>query len=234
MTKTALILTHEPLEGPALFGDIMAERGFAQQIVYAPQTDFETLDPSADFLLVMGGPMGVYETDTYPFLAPEIKFIQKWLKAEKRILGICLGSQLMAKALGADVYKGNAGQEIGWYDIKVNQEGQKYPLSHLDGSMFHWHGDTFDLPAGAMLLASSEKYEQQAFQYGDNALALQFHPEVKAGQLEDWFVEFEGQVGGEGRAARIEKLKLETAQNIGTLNARARKFFEEWLESVNL
>jgi GMP synthase (glutamine-hydrolysing) len=230
MTKTALIFTHEPAEGPAIFGDVLKARGFAQDIIYAPKHNLDAVNKDADLLLVMGGPMGVYEVGKYPFITREVEFIKERIAAKRPILGICLGSQLMAAALGAKVYKGKAGQEIGWSDIKINADGQKGATRHLDGPMFHWHGDTFDLPVGATLLASSEKYANQIYSYGNNALALQCHPEVKEGELEGWYEAFNNDVN----AAKVEKLRLDTKANISTLNAKTKKFFAEWLEVAGL
>lgn len=228
--KTALILVHEHHEGAAIFADMLAAKGFKQEIVFAPEEDLSTLNNNADLVMVMGGTMGVYEADKFPFITQEINFIRERIAANQPILGICLGSQMMAAGLGASVYKGKQGQELGWYDIKVNAAGQVTPVRHIDGMMFHAHGDTFDLPKGATLLASSNKYPHQAFSYGNNALALQCHPEVKADDLEEWFAFFEKHMPKD----QVEKLRLETKANISTLNAKAKKFFEEWLTSVNL
>ncbi len=226
----ALILTHEPNEGPASFGDVLKARGFKQEIIFTPEDDLSALDMNADLVLIMGGPMGVYEANKYPYLTKEIEFIKARITANRPLLGVCLGAQLMAAALGANVYKGKTGQEIGWFDIKINDAGKKTPVSVLDGMMFHWHGDTFDLPNGATLLATSEKYAHQIFSYGDKALALQCHPEVKADELEGWYTAFAGQINED----KIKKLRLETQKNIVTLNAKAKIFFESWLESINL
>jgi GMP synthase (glutamine-hydrolysing) len=225
----AVILMHEPFENAALFGQVMRERGITQQERLVPQEGIDSDDLSADFLMIMGGPMGVYETAEHPFLVAEINFIEQWLKSGKPIIGICLGSQLMAKALGANVYKGKAGQEIGWYDIRINAPAND-PVAHLGGTMFHWHGDTFDLPQGATLLASSDKYAHQIYRYGKNALAIQSHPEVTAPQLEDWYSAFAGQVNPD----KINTLRIDTAKHITQLNTKGRKFFETWLQSVGL
>lgn len=224
--KKAVIFTHEPSEGPAIFGEVLPARGFSQNILFTPDDPVD--DADADLLIVMGGPQGVYESDKYPYLKEEMKIIERRIARGKPVLGVCLGSQLMAAALGAKVYKGSQGPEIGWHDITVNKAGKTTPVRHLDGAMFHWHGDTFDLPQGATLLASSEKYPHQAFSYGKNALALQCHPEVTAHALEGWYEAFANDMG----AAKTEQLRAETARNIEILNTKAVLFFDEWLESV--
>ncbi|ANX04104.1 type 1 glutamine amidotransferase [Immundisolibacter cernigliae] len=133
-----------------------------------------------DWLIVMGGPMGVYEADRHPFIAAEIALIGAAIAAGKRVLGICLGAQLMAAALGARVYPSGQ-KEIGWFQIEPAPESTGSPFGDaLTGplTVFHWHGDTFDLPAGAVRLAHSRICTQQGFGYGARALALQFHPEM--------------------------------------------------------
>lgn len=234
--KAALILTHERHEGPGQFGDILSKRGFGCRTIFTPQESVNDFDPLApDLVLVMGGPMGVYESDIYPFLKEEIKFIAKRAKADKPTLGICLGSQILAAALGAEVYKGKAGQEIGWNPLKIHNSA--HPVRHLGGdktNMFHWHGDTFDLPKGAELLVSTDMYENQAFGFGGKILALQCHPEVTPAQADEWT----DVMGAEIRFSKIvgsaEELRAQNAQYVDTMNTQAKIFFEEWLESVGL
>ncbi len=133
-----------------------------------------------DWLIIMGGPMGVYDEDRYPWLKPEKRFIEKAIAGEKIILGICLGAQLIADVLGVKVYK-NAYKEIGWFDITTTPEINSTLLSGIIPSpleAFHWHGDTFDLPAGAVNIASSVACKNQGFILEDRILALQFHLET--------------------------------------------------------
>ena len=132
-----------------------------------------------DLLVVMGGPMGVYDTADYAWLTPEKRFIERVLGAKKKVLGICLGAQLLADVLGAKVYK-NSHKEIGWYPVTRAVGAQSQPWDSLFPEQFfafHWHGDTFDLPAGALHLAQSEACRHQAFFYPPGALGLQFHLE---------------------------------------------------------
>jgi GMP synthase-like glutamine amidotransferase len=133
-----------------------------------------------DWLVVMGGPMGVNEQAKYPWLAPEIELIQATMKQSKRILGICLGAQLMAAALGAEVKK-NPHKEIGWFHVQSHTMGND-PLSNLMPPRFrafHWHGETFDVPKNARPLGSSEATICQGFQKGPRGLALQYHLELR-------------------------------------------------------
>ena len=144
---------------------------------------------AADLLIVLGGPFGAYETETYPFLAREIGILERRLALGRPTLGICLGAQLMAKALGARVFPGPV-KEVGWGRIDLTAEGRASALKPLsdDGAVvLHWHGDTFDLPDGATRLAANANYQNQAFSYDDRALALQFHLEADGAVLEKWY-----------------------------------------------
>jgi GMP synthase-like glutamine amidotransferase len=133
-----------------------------------------------DWLIVMGGPMGVYEEDKYNWLSQEKEAIRAAIEQHKTVLGICLGSQLIAEVLGSRVY-GNPEKEIGWFDIKMTAQGEHEPLlkgMQTEFKVFHWHGDTFDLPQGARLLFNSEACKNQAFLYSNHVLGIQFHFEV--------------------------------------------------------
>ncbi|NPA58749.1 MAG: type 1 glutamine amidotransferase [Aquificae bacterium] len=140
-----------------------------------PQTD------SFDMLVVMGGPMGVYDDDKFSWLKEEKKYIEKAIKENKKVLGICLGAQLIADVLGGKVYK-NREKEIGWFPVNLTEEGKRSGIfSVLPESFvpFHWHGDTFEIPAGAVHTASSEACTNQAFEYnGGKVIGLQFHLET--------------------------------------------------------
>lgn len=138
--------------------------------------------------MVLGGPIGAYEDDKYPFLRAEIALLEQRLYNKQPTLGICLGAQLMARALGARVYPGPA-KEIGWAPVTLTKAGRAGALAHLDGvPMLHWHGDTFDLPAGSERLASMEVCSNQAFSLGPNVLAFQFHPEAEGHSFERWLI----------------------------------------------
>jgi len=143
-------------------------------------------------LIIMGGPMAVYEMDRTPYLQEEARLIKKAVKAGKHVLGVCLGAQMLAQVLGARVYPGGE-KEIGWYEVTLTEEGMRdgcmAELAVDDGKtaqVFQWHGDTFDLPEGAVCLASSEPYPYQAFRYSDRVYALQFHIEVTPGIVSGW------------------------------------------------
>jgi GMP synthase-like glutamine amidotransferase len=139
-------------------------------------------------LIVLGGPMGVYESDIYPFINKEIRLIRSALRERVPVLGICLGSQLLAGAAGAPVFKGNA-KEIGWYDVTLTGHGEAERLfAGMPKTMtvFQWHGDTFDVPAGARNLATSRLFKNQLIKVGPNAYGIQFHLEVTEAMIKDW------------------------------------------------
>ena len=141
-----------------------------------------------DVLIVMGGPMNVDQHTEYPWLVPEKQLIAAAITAGRRVLGICLGSQLIARALGAAVTR-NAHTEIGWFEIRLNTQGRRLDwLADWPGAVtaFHWHGDTFAIPDGASLLMSSEACAHQAFAWNGRVLGLQFHLEVTAADARRW------------------------------------------------
>jgi GMP synthase-like glutamine amidotransferase len=180
-------IQHVPFEGPASIGLWADRHGHMQtytRVYEKPQ--FPDMD-SFDWLVIMGGPMGVYDEIQYPWLFAEKKFVRKSIDAGKVIVGICLGAQLIAEALGAKVFV-NQHKEIGWFPVKLTQAAS---ASNLFGFLpdrftaFHWHGDTFNLLQGAVHLARSEGCENQAFSYKDRALGLQFHLESTPQSVKD-------------------------------------------------
>jgi GMP synthase-like glutamine amidotransferase len=161
-------------------------------------------DPSAfDFLVVLGGPMNVDEEALYPWLAGEKKVIREVLAAGKPVLGLCLGAQLMAVALGGAVTR-NAHREIGWWPVEKLTEKLPELAGHWAASCFpdrfttfHWHGDTFSIPPGATALFRSEGCMHQGFAWGERAVALQFHPEITAEAIDKWIAESVVEGGGD-------------------------------------
>jgi GMP synthase-like glutamine amidotransferase len=173
------VLQHVPFEGPAAIADWAGRRGHALAVSHLYQND--PLPALADFdrLVVMGGPMSVGDTDAYPWLADELQYIAEAIAAGRSVIGVCLGAQLIAAALGARVYRG-AHKEIGWFPVRLTGQGRALDLCDglpAEQPVFHWHGDTFDLPAGAVHLAETDACANQAFLFGGRVLGLQFHLE---------------------------------------------------------
>ena len=228
-----LAIRHVPFEDLGLLGSLLAERRHAVRYVEAPTADFRTVDALApDLLVVLGGPIGVYENDRYPFIDAEIALLERRLAAGKPTLGICLGSQLMARALGARVYPSGV-KEIGWAAIELTSEGAKSCLKHLVTPVLHWHGDTFDLPAGAIRLASTPACRNQAFSAGPRALALQFHAEALGTPLEAWFVGHACEIDATP-AVSVPVLRADTQRFSAALEQAGRACFSAWLADAGL
>jgi Asp-tRNA(Asn)/Glu-tRNA(Gln) amidotransferase A subunit family amidase/anaerobic selenocysteine-containing dehydrogenase/GMP synthase-like glutamine amidotransferase len=234
LTKTAICLRHVPFEDLGSFEPVLRSRGYQVTYLESSMADLSTVNPlEVDLLVILGGPIGVYETEDYPFLAAEIALIQKRLMADLPTLGICLGCQLMARALGAAVYPGN-GKEIGWSPLILTEAGYRSPLVAIAPEktpVVHWHGDTFDLPAGAILLASTEQYKHQAFSWGKCGLALQFHPEVTQQGLESWFVGHTLEINTTPGIS-VMQLRTDTTKWGTTLEAQSATLLNDWLDRV--
>ena len=185
----ALILQNASHEGAGTIEDYFKKNNIAYTTVDLSKKGYKIPDPSDyNALIVMGGPMNVYETDEFPYLIEEEKIIKTAIEKNYLVLGICLGAQMMAKALDAKVTKGKT-KEIGWYDINLTEDGiEDKALGPLGNKVkvFQWHGDTFDIPSGAVRLAGSELFPNQAFRYGKRAYALQFHLEVTEDIIKNW------------------------------------------------
>lgn len=180
-------LQHVPFEGPAGIGDWARTRGHAITTTHLYR-DATLPDPSSfDCLVVMGGPMGVHDEDVHPWLAAEKAFLRATIAAGKTVVGVCLGAQLLALVLGARVYR-NGEKEIGWFPVELTEAARESDsMGFLPDllTVYHWHGDTFDLPAGAVHLARSEGCAHQAFLWGGRVLGLQFHLESTAASVEE-------------------------------------------------
>ena len=171
---------HVLFEGLGSIAAWAANRGDSVTVSHLYQGDALPALDAVDLLVIMGGPMSVNDESEFPFLVSEKRFIADAVQAEKRVLGICLGSQLIAAALGQHVYR-NAQKEIGWFPIELTDAGRnsRFFANMPSGSeVFHWHGETFDLPDGAEWLAQSEACRYQAFSYHDHVIGLQFHFET--------------------------------------------------------
>jgi GMP synthase (glutamine-hydrolysing) len=217
------------------FESLLGNADFAIEYVDAPTADFSAIDAiEPELLIVLGGPIGARQEREYPFLRAERALLERRVSERRPTLGICLGSQLLAQALGARVYPGH-GRELGWHPLTLTEDGHDSALEHFDGAhtpVLHWHGDTFDLPAGATLLASTPAYAHQAFSWGRAVLGLQFHPEVTARRLEAWYVGHACELASEELS--VENLRVEGEQYAPLLQSYAEPFLHAWLASVGL
>jgi GMP synthase (glutamine-hydrolysing) len=231
--RTALIIIHVAFEDLGSFEAVLIESGFELNYVKAGTdtlSDSEVVD--ADLLIVMGGPISANDVDDYPFLQQEIDLLRMRMSLNKPTLGVCLGAQLIARAAGAAVYSGKQ-KEIGWFPITLSAAGKDSALNCLQGksaTVLHWHGETFDLPDTAELLASSESYSNQAFSIG-NTLALQFHSEVTAKGLEQWFIGHTGEIS-QTDGISVLQLRADTQRYAAGLKSRAQTFLRDWLRQI--
>ncbi|HEX7048148.1 MAG TPA: glutamine amidotransferase [Gammaproteobacteria bacterium] len=230
--RTCIAIRHLPFEDLASFESVLGDEGFDVSYIDAPEASRETIESaSPDLLVVLGGPVSATDENDYPFIESELKLLEQRLADDRPTLGICLGGQLMARALGAKVAPAEQG-EIGWKALTLSDAGMKSPLRHFDNEpVFHWHGDAFELPSDAVSLASTPDCSHQAFARGTNALGLQFHPEVTPTSLETWYV-------GHYRALRdpanpdVATLRSDAVRHGATLKENARKVLLEWLAGI--
>ena len=174
-------LQHVPFEGLGIIEKWAIENDFTLSCTRLYAGEKLPAVETFDWLVVMGGPMGIYDYDEHPWLVAEKEFIKQAIDANKTVLGICLGAQLMADVLGAKVYPGPE-KEIGWFPIQRSEGSPNLLPEEL--TVFHWHGDTFEIPEGAIRLASSDACENQGFIYNHRAVGLQFHMETTPESME--------------------------------------------------
>ncbi|WP_353140739.1 glutamine amidotransferase [Acinetobacter pragensis] len=223
---TIYAVQHLAFEDLGALEDVFYQLGFRVRYFEAGIDDLTKAFEHTGLTIILGGPIGVYETEDYPFLQKEIDLLKVRLEKNLPTVGICLGAQLIAHALGAKVYAGHA-KEIGWSALTLNPQDNN-PLAALaETPVLHWHGDTFDLPEQTVLLASSALYPNQAFCKGDNILALQFHIEVAADSLEKWLIGHTCEL----RKAKIDipALRHDNTQFASDLEAKASAVFTQWI-----
>lgn len=231
--KTALALRHLAFEDLGLIEPLLRARGFEVRYHEAGVDDFDAIDLGAvDLLVVLGGPISVEDDAAYPWLADEVALVRRRLDSGRPLFGICLGAQLMARALGAAVRPMGV-KEIGFSALALTEAGQGTALAELGSQpVLHWHGDQFALPAGLVSLATTAVCPHQAFAPNQNALALQFHPEVDPARIEQWLIGH----GDELAAAGIRPQALREAakqQGPGLAEALSR-LMRRWLDQALL
>jgi len=232
--RTAVAIRHVNFEDLGSLEPALKAVGYQISYADAGIDDLAAIEALApDLLVVLGGPIGAYEEDLYPTVKDEIRILEARLAAERPTLGICLGAQLMARALGARVYSSGA-KEIGWGPITLSPAGRESPFRHLgedQTAVLHWHGDTFDLPEGANLLASTSVCRNQAFSWGRNALAFQFHPEATGARFEQWLIGHACEIAS--AKLSVSALRTDALRYAPRLIAQARKSFDEWLKTID-
>ncbi len=229
MIKTILAIRHVAFEDLGCFEAPLKQAGYSIRYVDMGADDAATFG-APDFLVILGGPIGAYEESLYPFIGSEIAFIAAHLKAGKPTLGICLGAQLVARVLGARVYPGRA-KEIGWKTLTLTPAGEMVltPLAGLP--VLHWHGDTFDLPEGAINLASTDICDHQAFTYGRHVLAFQFHPEAQERGFERWLIGHAAEIAATPSIS-VTKLRTDTRKYAAVAAIAGERVLQNWLAGL--
>lgn len=227
--STVLALRHLGFEHLGVWHSALERRGFAIRYVDPAREDLRAFDAAdADLLVVLGAPIGACDDESYPFLSEEVRLIERRLAADRPLLGICLGAQLIARALGASVGP-MAEKEIGFSPLSLTGAGEGSPLRHLDGwPVLHWHGDGFAMPDGAELLAATPACPHQAFALGRNVLGLQCHLETDAAEIEAWLVGHCAELVASGRDPRA--IRADAARYGPELAIRSAKVLGEWLD----
>lgn len=227
----ALAVTHVAFEDAGLLGSVLAERNVAIQT--CPAWDIPGPASEVDLLILLGGPISVNDTTDYPFLLHEIDLARTRLAAGKPTIGICLGAQILARAVGGVVEAG-AKKEIGWAPVNLTDAGRTSALAELDGiPVLHWHGECCTLPESLPSLATTPACAVQAFAPGPRALALQFHAEAGAAGIEPWLVGHTVELAATP-GVEVAALRAETARHGSRLAVAGRAMFRRWLAEAGV
>ena len=238
-----LVLQHVESEGLGIINKAVKQRGIQTDFIRIFKNDRipRSLE-GYNGLIILGGPMGVYEEDIYPFIKDEITLIKSAVKDDTPILGICLGAQMLARAAGADVYKGKGKKkEIGWYKIKLSDEGKRDSLFiglPDEFMVFQWHGDTFDLGTDLKSvpnkrLAFSKLFPNQIIKVGKNAYGLQFHLEVTEDMIKNWIDVNDRELASVNAYINPKNIINETANHIKTIHKYGEIVFLRFLGLLN-
>jgi GMP synthase-like glutamine amidotransferase len=229
-----LIIKHVDIEGPGLIEDCLTQENIPYQMIELGSGGRLPEIEGWTHIVILGGPMNVYEEDRYSFLRKEDLFIKEAIQRGRSVLGICLGGQLIAKALGAKVVKAPV-KEIGWYEVSLTEEGVRDRMFRLlpgTFAVFQWHEDTFEIPRAGALIATSSSIPNQAFRYGENVYGLQFHLEVTKEMILQWMRTYDEEFKGV-QASLLPKFNIlaETEQRMDDFKKRGIAFLKNFFRS---
>lgn len=230
--KKGLIIRHVPFEGIAGFRQPVEEAGYELDRIDVTDSEFARVNfNTPDLLILMGGPMGVYERDAHPWIDCEIDRLASRISLGLPTIGVCLGAQMIAAAMEAKVYSGPV-KEVGFAPVALSAAGAESPLRHVEGvPVLHWHGDSFPLPEGVELLASTDAYHHQAFRRGPELLALQFHAEMgEDPRFEEWLNGADAYVGQAGLTP--DALRGQHDRHGPAAVVAGRAMVAEWLKGL--
>jgi GMP synthase (glutamine-hydrolysing) len=230
--KSVVAIRHVHFEDLGLFHGVLQAAGYEVRYLDAGAHDLSVVDSlSPNIMVILGGPVGVYDDETYPFLLEERRLLQRRLASNLPTVGICLGAQQIAAALGSRVAP-SGGKEIGFAPVSLSPDGRVSALRHLEGvPVLHWHGDNLELPMDATVLASTPLCPNQAFSIGANILGLQFHPEANPANLEAWLIGHAAELASAGIDPR--QIRKDAKDDQGALVGSATRMFQEWLANIS-
>ena len=237
--RKLLVCQHVPHEILGTLNPMLKRAGFRIRYVnFGRHPDAEPTLDGYDGLVVLGGPMSAYDDRRHPHLAVEMKLIENAMRRDLPVLGICLGAQLVARTLGARVYANHI-KEIGWCDVAPSAHAEADPLFgafNRSETLFQWHGDTFDIPTGAIHLATSRHCINQAFRYGGNVYGFQFHLEVDAAMILRWLKvpENRREIASLYGDIDPDRIHRETSQHIDRLHQLSDRVFGGFIDIFGL
>lgn len=230
MRRVALVIQHDPTIHLGNLEHVLVEANYDLTVVDAREYAFDARPEEVDLVVVLGNDHGVYEKDNHPYIAREEAWLAARASQERPTLGVCFGAQILASALGAEVYRGDT-KVVGFRAVTPTPAGASSPVRFFAGvPVMQWHGDTFTLPEGATHLAGSNEYDNEAFAVDDWALAVQFHPETTPEMHERWLLDSREWV--ETAGYDLEALRRERAEHSAAMQEASRAMLTEWLANL--
>ncbi|MBT8092643.1 MAG: type 1 glutamine amidotransferase [Gammaproteobacteria bacterium] len=234
-----LVFQHVPYEPLGTLDPLLKEAGFRIRYVnFGREPDARPSLEKYEALIVLGGPMNADQIDTFPNLQTEVSILREALDRDMSVLGICLGAQLLAKAMGGFISP-NAAPEIGWYDVELTEAGLVDPVLSTFAArqeVFQWHEDGISLPPDGVCLAGSPLSPVQAFRYGEHAYGFQFHLEASRSLIERWLTvpDHQGVLASESHNVDVAAIRQHADDAIKPLNDLSRETFGRWIERFEL